>query len=164
VKILFVLPEYGDFPGGISTFYRHLLPALASRGHAVEALVTGQLHKAPPNGTVDGVVIRRLEDGAAECFLDRFNIYSAVPEVRGLLATAWAAWEQANQGDGFDVVETTDYGMLFVPWAVHQDRPPFVVQLHSSNGQLGLHDPIEKYELATRARTCRQVCSWHFGE
>jgi hypothetical protein len=50
-------------------------------------------------------------------------------------------WEQANFGEGFDIIEATDWGLLFVPAAVQAARP-LVVQCHGSIGQIAEHDPL----------------------
>jgi len=71
----------------------------------------------------------------------RFDRYRLMPELQRHLAAAWAAWERANGGAGFDVTETTDWGLLFIPWIVEESRPPVLVQLHGSIGQIDFHDP-----------------------
>ena len=58
------------------------------------------------------------------------------------MARARAAWTLAREGEGYDVVETTDYGSLFAPWTACGDRPPLLLQLHGSNGQLMSRDPL----------------------
>jgi glycosyltransferase involved in cell wall biosynthesis len=49
---------------------------------------------------------------------------------------AWGAFHQANGGEGFDIVEATDWGLLFMPWVVSSRKAKVVVSLHGSNGQL----------------------------
>jgi len=71
-----------------------------------------------------------------------------LPELQRHLAAAWTAFEQARRGESFDLVETTDWGLLFVPWIVERDTPPAVVQLHGSIGQIDFHDPRRGEELS----------------
>jgi glycosyltransferase involved in cell wall biosynthesis len=55
-------------------------------------------------------------------------------------------FEQAGRGAGFAAVETTDWGLLFVPWVV-EHSVPVVLQMHGSCGQIDLHDPVAGEEL-----------------
>jgi glycosyltransferase involved in cell wall biosynthesis len=48
-----------------------------------------------------------------------------------------AAFEQANGGEGFDLVEVTDWPLLFIPWVAQRHAMvPFTISLHSSVGQM----------------------------
>src|SRR5262249_9977257 len=49
--------------------------------------------------------------------------------------------EEAGFGEGYDMVEACDWGLLFVPPALQATRP-LVVQCHGSVGQIAVHDPI----------------------
>ncbi|MEB3214305.1 MAG: glycosyltransferase, partial [Leptolyngbyaceae bacterium] len=44
-------------------------------------------------------------------------------------------------GEGFDLVECTDWGLFFVPWLLDPSSPPLVVRFHGSDGQIAYHDP-----------------------
>ncbi len=59
--------------------------------------------------------------------------------LNNFLPSAWAAWLQAGQFESPDLVEVTDWGLLFVPWLVQQRRQPVVVSLHGSCGQVDWH-------------------------
>ena len=50
-------------------------------------------------------------------------------------------WEQAGFGADADVVEASDWGLLFIPSAVESTRP-LIVQCHGSIGQISVHDPV----------------------
>jgi hypothetical protein len=54
-------------------------------------------------------------------------------------------WEQSGFGAGADIVETTDWGLLFVPPVLEQ-KTPIVVQAHGSVGQIAVHDPLDGEE------------------
>jgi glycosyltransferase involved in cell wall biosynthesis len=68
--------------------------------------------------------------------------------VQNTLAVAYAAWSKSRSGDGFDVVETTDFGLTFAPWLASSNGPPVIVQLHGSSGQVDFHDPIAEQHLS----------------
>jgi glycosyltransferase involved in cell wall biosynthesis len=142
MKLLFILPEYPPHSGGgIATFYRHTLPEIVRQGHQVHVLVGSAFTSKLPSYQADGITIEFLDDEAVSANLSQFNRYCLIPEFQRHLAAAWTAWEQVNGGKGYDIVETTDWGMLFVPWIASVDSPPTVVQLHASIGQIDFHDP-----------------------
>jgi glycosyltransferase involved in cell wall biosynthesis len=142
MKLLFVLPEYPPCSaGGISTFYKYLLPELSKQGCQVRVIVGSAFTSAQPSYKSNGVSIEFLETKRIYANLAKFNRYSAIPALQHHLAAAWAMWEQAQEGQGYDLVETTDWGLLFAPWIASSDSPPIVVQLHGSIGQIDFHDP-----------------------
>jgi glycosyltransferase involved in cell wall biosynthesis len=142
MKLLFILPEYPPHSGGgIATFYLHTLPEIARQGHEVHVLVGSAVTSKIPSYQADGITVEFLDDAAVTANLSLFNRYNAIPELQRHLAAAWTAWEQVNGGKGYDVVETTDWGMLFVPWIISYNSPPTVVQLHASIGQINFYDP-----------------------
>jgi glycosyltransferase involved in cell wall biosynthesis len=148
MRLLFVIPEYLPHTGGgIITFYRNLLPELARRGHQVHALVGSAFTSHLPPFETEGITVEFLDQDAVTNNLKGFSRYSAVPELQRHLAAAWTAWEQAKRGAGFHLVETTDWGLLFVPWLIESAGPPNVVQLHGSLGQIDFHDPQPGGEL-----------------
>ncbi len=116
---------------------------LAAQGHGVRVIVgSGVTAVASPKVTyVDGVSIETLDYSLLEKYRAQFSRYSATPGLRRFLAAAWAIWEQAGQCDGYDVVEATDWGLLFLPWVIEK-KIPVIVQLHGSMGQIDLHDPV----------------------
>jgi glycosyltransferase involved in cell wall biosynthesis len=147
MKLLFVLPEYLPHSGGgIVTFYQHALPELVRQGHQVKVLVGSAFTAKLPDYEADGVAVEFLDDRAVTANLPKFDRYRAIPEFQRHLAAAWTAWEQVNRGEGFDLVETTDWGLLFVPWIV-KSSIPVVVQLHASIGQIDFYDPRRGDEL-----------------
>lgn len=148
MKLLFIIPEYPPYSaGGISTFYRHLLPEFSKLGHQVHVLVGSAFTSTQPSYELDGVTVEFLDSSAVDSNLTKFGCYHAFPELQRHLSAAWTAWEQVNQGKGYDLVETTDWGLLFVPWIVADNSIPSVVQLHASVGQIDWHDPQKGGEL-----------------
>lgn len=120
---------------------------LAAQGHDVRVIVgSGVTMDASPTPTmIDGVSVETLDSSLWRQYHDRFAQYASMPGLRRHLAAAWAMWEQARLGEEADVVEATDWGLLFVPWAL-EDGPPSVVQMHGSLGQIDLHDPVRGEE------------------
>jgi glycosyltransferase involved in cell wall biosynthesis len=53
-----------------------------------------------------------------------------------LLPVGWAAWAQAQEDFDYDVVEVTDWALLFLPWVAAEKRVPVVVSMHGSCGQV----------------------------
>lgn len=144
MRLLFVLPEYPPHQGGgIITFYRNLLPRLAARGHEVRVLVGSGVFASEDSApvTVEGVRVEALDLARFRRALPEFSRYAGLPGLQRHLAAAWALREQADRGEGFDVVEATDWGLLFLPWAT-EPGPPVVAQMHGSCGQIDVHDPV----------------------
>jgi glycosyltransferase involved in cell wall biosynthesis len=148
LKLLFVIPEYPPHAGGgIITWYKNLLPELVSQGHSVHLLVGSALSPKFPSYEADGIKVDFLDHDEVTKNLSKFEHYQIIPEFQRHLAASWTAWEQVNGGNGYDLVETTDWGLLFVPWVIQQDSPPVVVQLHGSIGQIDFYDPKPGDEL-----------------
>jgi glycosyltransferase involved in cell wall biosynthesis len=148
MKLLYLLPEYvNNAGGGIITFYRHLLPLLAAQGHTVRVIVGSGVSASPDPlpVTIDGVRVETLDEARLRVHYARFTRYAAMPSLRRFLAGAWAMHEQAARGEGYDVVEATDWGLLFLPWMI-ETGPASVVQLHGSSGQIDIHDPVQGEE------------------
>ena len=141
-KLLFIIPEFPPaYGGGIGTFYGHLLPALASSGAEVTAIVGSGLHSCSDLHQYDGLTIVPIDQQLIKNLRDSFSSLSLSPDLTSHLAAAWAAWRQANEGEGFDIVECTDWGLFFVPWLLSTSNPPLVIRLHASDGQIAQHDP-----------------------
>jgi glycosyltransferase involved in cell wall biosynthesis len=142
VKVLLVTPEYPpDTGGGISAYYRDLVPALRRLGCEVTVLKgSAFVHGGAPYQH-DTVNVSVLETARFEKWLSHFSHFAMFPELRRHLAAGFALHEQARQGEELDVVEVTDWGMLFLPWMIAADAP-VLVQLHGSTGQILLHEPM----------------------
>jgi len=144
MKVLYVLPEFPpQYAGGVATYYKALIPAMAAEGHEVDVLVgsafTGNRSRRQENGySVEFLNVERRR----RAFED-YTAYEAMPSLRRTLAAAWALSRQSDGGEGYDVVETTDFGLLFLPWVTSDSTPPILVQLHASSGQVDAHEPKE---------------------
>ena len=141
MKLLFILPEYIREPvGGIRTFYVNLLPALAQAGCQVKALLARR-EFAGKDGFVDGAGVE-VEYVRADLLEKHDRVYQESQFAGNWLMgqfvpVANAAFEQANGGEGFDLVEVTDWPILFIPWVAQREAMvPFTISLHSSVGQM----------------------------
>jgi glycosyltransferase involved in cell wall biosynthesis len=144
MDILFVLPEFPpQYGGGIATYYDTLIPAVAAQGHDVDVLVGSAYTSDHSSRQEPRYSVEFLDVDRRERTVERFTAYEALPPLRRTLGAAWALFEQANRGDGYDVVETTDFGLLFLPWVIAESSPPVLVQLHASNGQIDAREPKE---------------------
>jgi glycosyltransferase involved in cell wall biosynthesis len=142
MKILFVLPEFPpQYGGGIATYYKTLLPAIAAQGHAVDVLVGSAYTSDHPRREEQGYSVEFLNVDRRTRATEKFTAYEAVPPLRRTLGAAWALFQQAERGAGYDLIETTDFGLSFLPWVTADDTPPVLVQLHASNGQVDSREP-----------------------
>jgi glycosyltransferase involved in cell wall biosynthesis len=144
MRILLLTPEFTTHGGGITTFYRTLVSALAARGVNVD-IVQGSACYAEADrnrkNLWEGVCVETLEVDRLARWRRKFPAFDAAPGLRDHLAAAWAMWEQAGFGEDYDLIEASDWGLLFVPPAIEAMRP-LVVQCHGSVGQIAVHDPI----------------------
>ena len=148
MKLLFVVPEYGsDVGGGIATFYHHLIPGLVKAGCKVDICVSdsdrGKQDTDPGNCEIFSAAGASLGQATK-----RLSHLAAVPEVQRALATAFATWDACNRGAGYDIVEVTDWRMLYAPWLSAPHEAKVNVQLHGSNGQVDFYDPFNGAEFA----------------
>ncbi len=148
MKVLFVLPEYPPHEGGgLLAYYARLAPALAAAGHRIEVLVAAPFSPGFPARSRDGVSVESVPAAAVQRHAARFSRYSLLPDVRAFLGAAWAAWEQARGGEGRDVVEAADWGLLAAPWIARGGAPRVCVHGHGSAGQIDRFDRLAGREL-----------------
>lgn len=143
MRLLIVTPEFAPHAGGgIIRYYGGLVPALARAGLDVTVLVAAPFaepfddYPLPDGGRV--VCVARSAIVSAEEHLPQL---SAAPEFRRWMAAAWAAHRAAAAAGPFDVIETTDFGLGFVPFLVEPPGTPVIVRCHGSLGQISVHEP-----------------------
>lgn len=138
MKILFVLSEYlPESGGGIISYYGGILPGLVEAGHEIHVLVTRADRVDLGDCEIGGVRVSYLKSDFLRKATSGFGRYRVgYPTFWAFLPAAWAACEQTRHGEGFDLIETTDFSLLFAPWVVAADAPPVNVSLHGSCGQL----------------------------
>ena len=136
MKLLYILPEYlPDSGGGIITFYGQLLPALVDAGYTVKILVCNHQTLDKPSLILNGVEIEYLKSSYVEEARLGCRKFDK-PTFWAFLPLAWGAFAQAHCGEGYDIVEATDWLMLYMPWVVSERKARVVVSLHGSNGQV----------------------------
>jgi glycosyltransferase involved in cell wall biosynthesis len=147
VKILLVLPEFGDdVPGGIARFYKYAVDGMVRAGCQVDVCIAVSNVEARE---IKGVRIFGIDDAKVESIKARLQHFQLTPDLRHQLAVSEAAYEASAGGAGYDVVETTDWGFLYASWLTREPRrAPVVVQFHGSPGQIGYLDPLDGYEVS----------------
>ncbi len=139
-------PEYPpDLGGGILRYCRDLASGLRAEGCHVDVLKGSAFTHGAASYSADGVAVTSLESARYERWLSQFRHFEMFPELRRHLAAAFSLHEQANEGHGYDAVEVTDWGMLFLPWVLSA-KSPVLVQLHGSCGQIADREPVSGRE------------------
>lgn len=139
-SILFILPEYYPHSGaGISTYYLQYIRALRSSVEKIKVIVGSGYVQADENYLVDEVEIEYLKPEIFNRYFENFSKFELFPEYRKNLAAAWAIWEQAKKGEGFDIIECVDFGLGFIPWLLNHNKA-VITRLHGSTGQIELYD------------------------
>ncbi|WP_307292285.1 glycosyltransferase family 4 protein [Pedobacter agri] len=140
MNILFILPEYLPHSGGgISTYYQHYITALKPHVTKIKVIVGSGYVQSDDTFELDGVKVEYLKPILHQKYLKCFSQYDLAPDFKANLASAWAMWEQIQNGDGYDLIECTDFGLGFVPGII-QHQKPIVVRLHGSSGQIALYE------------------------
>ena len=140
MKVLFILPEYYPHSGGgISTYYEHYIKALLPHCDQIKVIVGSGYTQADNDFEHEGINVEYLKPALYRQHLDKFTQYDLLPEYKNNIAAAWAMWQQANQGDGYDVIECTDFGLGFIPWIIEHNKP-VITRLHGSYGQVMFHE------------------------
>ncbi|GAA4328255.1 hypothetical protein GCM10023149_32190 [Mucilaginibacter gynuensis] len=140
LKILFILPEYYPHSGGgIATYYQHYLAALQSYCAEIKVIVGSGHVQSQDQFEHDGISVEYLNPTIYAQYVAQFSRFDLLPDYRNNLAAAWAMWQQANYGEGFDIIECTDFGLGFVPWVINHTKP-VITRLHGSSAQIALHE------------------------
>lgn len=141
LKILFVLPEYLPHSGGgISTYYQHHLAEFKNHVCEIKVIVGSGYTQEDNSFNIDGIIVEYLKPDLYQKYLNKFKKFDLFPDFKRNLCASWAMWEQTNQGAGYDIVESTDFGLGFIPWICRKNKP-VVVRLHGSSGQIYLKEP-----------------------
>jgi glycosyltransferase involved in cell wall biosynthesis len=147
LKILFILPEYYPHSGGgISSYYLHYIKALASNCAQIKVIAGSGYIQNESDYVLDGIEIEFLKPDIFKKYLGLFKYLDAFPEYQRNVAAAWAMWDQSKKGDGFDIIECTDFAMGYIPWLIHHQK--FVItRLHGSSGQIEFNEPDKSEQL-----------------
>ncbi len=135
-------PEYSNFGGGISTFYKNLAPALVAEGCRVSVIEgSAYLHHISSDRRYDRMVeVQVLETARVNTWTQRSVHLSRLVDLRRSICAACAMTDQAKECLDTDVIEASDFGLLGLP-AIIQGVRPVIIQAHASTGQIGLYDP-----------------------
>ncbi|MDB5287597.1 MAG: hypothetical protein JWR05_2546 [Mucilaginibacter sp.] len=149
MKILFILPEYYPHSGGgISTYYEQYIRALQPYCTKIKVIVGSGYTQADDVFEHNGITVEYLKPALYQKYLNKFTLYNLLPDFKRDIAAAWAIWEQAKQGDGFDLIECTDFSLGFIPWVIDHTKP-VVTRLHGCTGQISLHEYGIPVDLST---------------
>jgi glycosyltransferase involved in cell wall biosynthesis len=151
LKILFILPEYYPHSGGgIATYYQHYIDALKPYCEHIKVIVGSGYTQAEQKFDHHGIEVEYLNPLLYKQQLQKFSKLDLLPEYKSNMAAAWAMWQQAKCGEGFDIIECTDFGMGYIPWVIHHTKP-VITRMHGSAGQIALHENNYDIGLATDA-------------
>jgi glycosyltransferase involved in cell wall biosynthesis len=148
MRLLIIIPELSfKTPGGIATFYRNLIPGLREHFDCIDVLVANQYENYGELWSCDGVNVSQVPEEVLVTARSKFTHLEMFPTLAGMLSSAWAAYDYIQDKERYDLVNVIDWGLPFVPWLLDSNRPPVVVAMHGSSGQISLHDPIVECEL-----------------
>jgi glycosyltransferase involved in cell wall biosynthesis len=140
MRILYILPEFPpEFGGGIATVYGQLLSKLQSSGHEITVLLARQDRLDQVSYFWEGVSVVPLQSDYLQQAKEVLSVWRNHTFLYNFLPVAWAAWNQVSAMGAFDIIEVTDWALLFLPWLVNERRQPVVVSLHGSCGQVDWH-------------------------
>lgn len=140
MNILFILPEYYPHSGGgISTYYINYIKALQPYCNKIKVVVGSGYINNNDTFNIDGIDIEYLKPAIYQHYLQKFTRLDLEPELKQNLAAAWAMHQQANFGNGFDIIECTDFGFGFIPWVIEHNKP-VITRLHGSAGQIATYE------------------------
>lgn len=140
MNILFIIPEYYPHSGGgISTYYQNYIAALKPSCNKIKVIVGSGYAQSDNVYDLDGIEIAYLKPGLFATYLNKFTKLDLFPELKRNIAAAWAMYEQANHGEGFDIIECTDFALGFIPWVIDHHKP-VITRMHGSTGQITLHE------------------------
>ena len=89
MRLLFVVPEFDpNAGGGIATFYRHLVPAVARRGHQVTVCVANPFGSHSGPSDIPGVTLLSPDRTHFDSARQSLHTYAAIPELHGHLIAA----------------------------------------------------------------------------
>lgn len=136
MRILFVISEWSG--GGIATYYRNLIPVLQAQG--IDTNVAVAQVASPNDIKAENFPVFFLDSNLKKEVASRFNHLLLHPLLRESLTIAYTLYEQMHKGEGFNLIEITDYPLLFAPWLLEGTSAQVLVQLHGSLGQIELQE------------------------
>lgn len=164
MHLLIITPEFPPLSaGGLLKYYDVMTAEWVAAGARVTVLVANPFASYADYDR-DGLAVRFAPLDRVNWNADRLTHLAAAPIYRRWIASGLAAREWVSRhGDDVDLIETSDFGLLFAPILTMSDRPPVVVTLHGSIGQIGSHEPARPAEELDQslARLTEAVCLSH---
>ncbi|WP_256009573.1 glycosyltransferase family 4 protein [Desertivirga xinjiangensis] len=142
MKIAFILPELKG--GGIGTYYRNLIGGLIANGEDVITILANSSPHAIDK-TFPGE-IKQINDEDLRKGLDRSKQFDVLPGIHQKLALSFACRECLNRNGGADVIELTDYNLLFFYFLAEKNKH-VIIRLAGSSGQLEVYEHRKKNSL-----------------
>lgn len=127
MKVLFITPELAN--GGIATYCQNIWRKLAQSGVEVYVATTDKV--AQSSGSV--ILLRQESLNKNDQLFDSLTVF---PLLKNNLASAWSLFEETIEKIQPDLIEVSEFPLLFVPWILGQSNIPVLVQLHGSLGQV----------------------------
>jgi glycosyltransferase involved in cell wall biosynthesis len=141
VRLTIITPEYPPHAnGGIARFYGTLAPALVRAGCEVDVIVANPFSNAFPAYEHEGARVQFVAPEVINRRANDFSQFSAAPTFRRWLAAGQVAADLAADRAP-DGIETTDFGLPFVPLVTSPATAPVIVHFHGSLGQISTHEP-----------------------
>lgn len=143
MHIAIVTPEFPPHTGGgILKYYAVLADALVAAGATVTVLVATPFSAYPDYETSSGVRVRFVPLADVERHTARLTHLAPAPLLRRWLGASLAAADAvAALRPVVDVVEAVDFGLGYAALLCRADRPPVLVRMHGSLGQISEHEP-----------------------
>ncbi len=148
MRIAIVTPEFPPHAGGgILKYYDVLADALVAAGASVTVLVATPFSAHQDYTTSSGVEVRFVPLADVERHAARLTHLAAAPMFRRWIGASLAAAEAAQPLlEGVDAIEAADFGLGFAALLGLAERPPMLIRMHGSLGQLTEHEPVSARE------------------
>lgn len=145
MKILFVLPELYPHPGGgLATYYINHLLSIKPYFSKIDVIVGSSTQQGLESVKWEGINIRYLTPNLYQKYLPLFSHFASWPEIQGHLAASWALYEQVDAGRNYDIIETTDWGLNYLPFSLNGHKN-LITRLHGSIAQIEHYDPRDNF-------------------
>lgn len=144
MHIAIVTPEFPPHTGGgILKYYAVLADALVGAGASVTVLVATPFSAHANYDTPTGVRVRFVPLENVERHTARLTHLAPTPLLRRWIGASLAAADAvAALTSAVDVVEAVDFGLGYAALLCRTDRPPMLVRMHGSLGQISEHEPV----------------------
>lgn len=147
MKIAFILPKLYPHPGGgLATYYLNYINKIKPYCSEIKIFVGSATEQRLDSITWQGISISYLNLKIYKKYLSKFSHFSSWPEIQGHLASAWGLYEQTHEGEGFDLIETTDWGWNYLPFVLN-GRKNLITRLHGSIAQIEYYDPRDSLDV-----------------